>query len=662
MQPAAPFTPPGVRGLENYMRQGTRCTCSSNSGTNPGSWRKILARVWAPFLGFAALLWFLIRVVPKPSRASYPCQRVAFPIASAFILWLAGSLASAFAFLRLREWARRSRYAVVAIGAAAALAVGVWFQHSLSSQAAVNGFTWTPEAANHPIGVARGINPGRVVLARDPLAAHWSGNYTSSLDNWWDAAATDQTRVDTMLSLALRKLTSTTTDANAWNAIFGYYNRTHRSLNRGYQAGEIIAIKINLNNSGAMTGGTEKLTNAIDASPQTVLAVVDQLVKNAGVPAEDIIVYDARRYIYGDMLRYVWASQPNARFLQGPPVLSSQTPGPLESANFSKVLTFSGGSYNLARYIPAQIETATYLVNLALLKAHAYPAQYSTMEGGGDGVTGITLCGKNHFGSVEGTSEMHDDARPHGVHYDPRVDLAAAPTLGAKTILFLLDALYGGRKYNSFPIHLPNPPFNNPVSVYENSKWPSSILASLDGVAIDSVGLDILYSNSKNNVDPNTGVARILIENNADNYLHEMAMASNPPSGTVYAQGGKRLPSLGVHEHWNSARQYSRNLDHIYGTGIELDYLPLDQSPTAKSAISISGTTVHISTATSNSRIFYTVNGATPTDHSTLYTAPFSAAAGTTVKAIAVNDNLRDSGVATAKIPVANTAVLAERP
>jgi hypothetical protein len=27
--------------------------------------------------GLASLIWFLVRVVPKPSRASYPCQRAA---------------------------------------------------------------------------------------------------------------------------------------------------------------------------------------------------------------------------------------------------------------------------------------------------------------------------------------------------------------------------------------------------------------------------------------------------------------------------------------------------------------------------------------------------------------------------------------------------------
>jgi hypothetical protein len=59
-----------------------------------------------------------------------------------------------------------------------------------------------------------------------------------------------------------------------------------------------------------------------------------------------------------------------------------------------------------------------------------------------------------------------------------------------------------------------------------------------------------------------------------DDYLHEAALADNPPSGTFYdpdhATNTTRLPSLGTHEHWNNAadKQYSRNLGT--GDGIEL--------------------------------------------------------------------------------------------
>jgi hypothetical protein len=61
------------------------------------------------------------------------------------------------------------------------------------------------------------------------------------------------------------------------------------------------------------------------------------------------------------------------------------------------------------------------------------------------------------------------------------------------------------------------------------------------------------------------------VTGNVDNYLHEAAMANDPPSGTFYhPNGSARLGSLGVHEHWNndSEKQYTRNLGT--GDGIEL--------------------------------------------------------------------------------------------
>ncbi len=51
------------------------------------------ARWMMPVAGLMAFLWFLIRVVPKPSRATYPCQRAAMPLASGFVVWLLGLLA-----------------------------------------------------------------------------------------------------------------------------------------------------------------------------------------------------------------------------------------------------------------------------------------------------------------------------------------------------------------------------------------------------------------------------------------------------------------------------------------------------------------------------------------------------------------------------------------
>ena len=56
--------------------------------------------------------WFLIRVIPNPARAAYPCQQAAFPALSAFVLWLIGvkaSLIGWFVARRRTVMARLSR-------------------------------------------------------------------------------------------------------------------------------------------------------------------------------------------------------------------------------------------------------------------------------------------------------------------------------------------------------------------------------------------------------------------------------------------------------------------------------------------------------------------------------------------------------------------------
>jgi len=544
---------------------------------------RLLYKLAGPIAGFAALAWFLIRVIPKPSRASYPCQRAAFPLASGFAIWLTASICSIVAGRRLRRALLHYRYAAAAVCAVAALTVAGWFLRPIRSSAAeiATRYDFAPQDRNRPLGIARGIYPGRVVWAHDPGAAHWSGALNSTSDTWWSDSNTDQDRVGAMLAATLKKLTGAASDEQAWQAIFEYYNRSSRGFpNRGYQAGEIVAVKVNLNNSSATGPG-----NIVNVSPQVALATVRQLVNRAHVPPGDIIVYEARRIIYPALLTKIWSEFKDVRFVQesGPDPAQPKNPGygdyhGLEGAQWVEGVSYSGHEYKEAKLIPKQVFDATYLVNVALLKAHSYP--YAAAEGGDEGQTGVTLTGKNHFGSIKGTPELHAaiNTNQEAVKnaWSPIVDLAASPNLGAKTILYVLDGLYCARRHQSFPLHFPNPPFNNRVTPYENPDWPSSVLASLDGVALDSVGLDILYSQSKNNNDPkDSNHPRIAIRENADDYLREMALADHPPSGTVYRQGGKRVASLGVFEHWDgdATRQYSRNLDPLHGNGIELVYL-----------------------------------------------------------------------------------------
>jgi hypothetical protein len=145
--------------------------------------------------------------------------------------------------------------------------------------------------------------------------------------------------------------------------------------------------------------------------------------------------------------------------------------------------------------------------------------------------------------------------RPMG-SYNPLVDLMGHKDLGGKTLLFMVDGLYAAKdQSDAVPFKWQSAPFNQ--------DWTSSLFASQDGVAIDSVCLDFLRS------EPGYTNA---VKGTPDNYLHEASQADNPPSGTVYdpERDGTRLASLGVHEHWNNAadKRYSRNLGT--GNGIEL--------------------------------------------------------------------------------------------
>ncbi|MEI8288587.1 MAG: DUF362 domain-containing protein [Verrucomicrobiota bacterium] len=561
-------------------------TISRSSKTILATAKSSWPRLALKFSGALALAWFLIRVIPKPSRASYPCQRAAFPLASSFVIWLCGMLT----IKACGKYFSRGRLA--AGGALVFLAAVVWTIISFTGDSAAQNiapkkpsdWNFIPPPPNQPAGVARGIFPGRVVWARDPLATRWAGRWQQKTDQWWLDENTDQARVDHLLVSTLTRLTGKTNSAEAWRAIFGYYNLHLRQLEaRGYQPGEIVAVKVNLNNSTK----PGKVDNYIDATPQTILAMVRQLVNEAKVRPQDIVIYDVRRYIPPYILSKVWGDFPAVRFVQQSSPAEPQPKNPatgdyhnLEKVNWVEGITYSrdNDKYKDARLIPKQIQDATYLVNLAILKAHSYP--YNEMDRGDSGQTGISMCGKNHFGSIKGPYELHSIINPDleatSHFYSPLVDLAASPNLGAKTILYVLDGLYCGRKWQSYPQHFPNPPFNNRVEPYENSDWPASLLASLDGVALDSVGLDLIFAQTKNNNDTN-GHPRILIRATADDYLCEMAQAEHPPSGAVYRQGGKTVTSLGVHEHWDSdaTKQYSRNLDPGNGTGIELIYLPI---------------------------------------------------------------------------------------
>lgn len=200
-------------------------------------------------------------------------------------------------------------------------------------------------------------------------------------------------------------------------------------------------------------------------------------------------------------------------------------------------------------YIPSSFAEADYFMNFAILKSHSSG--------------GITVCAKNHYGSLirtpaeSGYYDLHPSlpaTSPGMGNYRSLVDLMGHPQLGGKTLLYIVDGLFAGENWDSFPLKWNMEPFNG--------DWPSSVFMSMDPVAIDSVCFDFLYTEW-------TDYPHI---SGADDYLHEAALVNDPCSGTFYDPNndGLGLESLGVHEHWNNSidKQYSSNLGT--GVGIEL--------------------------------------------------------------------------------------------
>ncbi len=404
---------------------------------------------------------------------------------------------------------------------------------------------FTPnEPANSPIGSAFGVKPGRVAWAFDPAATTWNG--TSNSPGWW---ADSNTHPDVVADL-VRDVIAATGDAatprEAWAKIFADFNQRHGRGATGYKSGEKIAIKLNLNQ--ARSHGDN--ANASYIAPQLVLALLQQLVKEAGVAPADITFYDASRAVPSTIFEPCTKAFPGVHFVD-----SSGRDG-REKYAVDPTKPLHLGDKGEPLYFPTCVTQATYLINVAGLKGHT--------------LAGMTVCAKNHLGSIfradgsSAASEMHRfiTVRPgRGVPqamgaYNGLVDLNGHEQIGGKTLLYVVDALYATH-HNEYRLDAScqwqGAPFHG--------RWTSSLLASQDGVAIDSVALDFLRS------EPT--LKDIVTGDAVDNYLH--AMAQPPPKiGYDPEKDGKPIPSLGVHEHWNNAaeKKYSRNLGA--GAGIEL--------------------------------------------------------------------------------------------
>ena len=395
---------------------------------------------------------------------------------------------------------------------------------------------------HEPYGIGVGAMPGRVVWAHDPDSVEWDGT-----GYWWETDHFDEIRILSMVNDSIASLGGEGSAKEGWAALFTAHNASH-GKSGGYAAGQKIAIKANINGSAVYDDDTSGETKMSYTNPVLLKALLTSMVEEAGVAPEDITVYDVSRLFPDYMVEMCTEGK-----LKGVRFVNRDTGVADESAPIVWSHEFSGA----VNYLPTCVTEATYVINLANLKGHSY---------------GITLCGKNHFGSFINGNTMRP---PEGANlhqwltrnemgiYSPLVDLMANADLGGKTVLYMLDALIcapsEGASITGNNSRWQQAPFNG--------DYTSSIFVSQDPVAIDSVGADFLMNEPT--VTENNGALRG--DPTVENYLHEAGLVGNAPSGTIYTDSqGHTVTNLGVHEHWNNSvdKLYSRNLGK--DEGIEL--------------------------------------------------------------------------------------------
>ena len=326
-----------------------------------------------------------------------------------------------------------------------------------------------------------------------------------------------------MVQEAVVELTGEASPKKAWRALFRHFNKIHGRGARGYKKGEMIAVKLNLNNAI-----THHDTIELNSSPFVTLALVRSMVRDGGIREQDIVVCEPSRAITDSIYNKIHREFPRVRMID-----NIGGDGREKCEYYPEQIVYSVDNGKMARGLAKCIVDADYLINSALLKTHSGP--------------GVTLTSKNWYGATDinllwrqnAHNNVSQDKRNGKPQYKTFVDWMAHKDMGQKALLYLIDGTYGSRDVSGAP---------NPKWMKEpfNGDWACSLIMSQDELACDAVGMDIIIGEW-----PEFGSL-----NYCDEYLLEAASIPRTPSGTLYQQEGKALTQpLGLFEHWNNPKE-----------------------------------------------------------------------------------------------------------
>jgi hypothetical protein len=163
------------------------------------------------------------------------------------------------------------------------------------------------------------------------------------------------------------------------------------------------------------------------------LEVLDDLRANAGVSQEDVSVGDPLSLFPNQYYELLHGEFPNVHYIDHNGGSEGHARTKVELSTVP-VYWSSRPEGNTQDYVPVHYAEARYLINMANLKSHT--------------MAGVTLCAKNHFGSLMRTPPQRDYFDMHGStagrspgtgKYRDMVDLIGHAQLGGKTLVYSSD-------------------------------------------------------------------------------------------------------------------------------------------------------------------------------------------------------------------------------
>ncbi len=438
------------------------------------------------FLPVAAL-WFAIRVIPKPSRISYPCQRAALGLVSVKLGIVLSTLVTSTTSLTNRK-------SVKVFSVAVLVGVILWdpltlayYQYNYANSNA-KLLTLNDTVYNFP--------NQRIVRLHSATATDW--DFNSAVSQYWEHV--NQTAVDLMVERGVMELTDASDAVSAWNLIL-----------LGYVSGQTVGIKINGNDWWNADD------REIDSLPHITNGIIKGL-KSIGVPESDIHIIEnthtqlGYRTIRPYYTNTVKALYPNVVFQY------STNTSPTYGNVAGTTVTFPYGSTR----INDQIASVDHLILVPIMKAitpmWGVTGSIKLMQGV------IDLSGSTFHNEIGRTTADN----PHVLVYQNQ-------HIVGKTRLIVGDGVfgawtgqhftggYGGTDYLNSPVN----DIPKPWITFDNGA-PNCLFFGVDPVAIDSVMYD-----------------HILRERNAQDQVSGQTLA---PFSDPQLQAGAAA-GIGIREH-----------------------------------------------------------------------------------------------------------------